>query len=96
MTKGPLIPPMVLYRILGVTLNDDDSLGSPMMAADSDFEDRGWRRKSGERLNRAVQLLQSCRVVVGKSKWEVGELRFLGWSFKLSSSIEEAAISEWV
>ena len=60
MTKGPLIPPMVLYRILGVTLNDDDSLGSPMMAADSDFEDRGWRRRGGERLNRASQF---CRAV---------------------------------
>jgi hypothetical protein len=32
MTKGPLTPPMVLYRILGVTLYDDDSRGSPMTA----------------------------------------------------------------
>lgn len=32
-TRGPLTPPMVLYRIRGVTLNDDDSLGSPMIAA---------------------------------------------------------------
>lgn len=33
MTKGPLTPPMVLYLIRGVTLNDDDSRGSVVMAA---------------------------------------------------------------
>lgn len=32
MTRGPLTPPMVLYRILGVMLYDDDSRGSPMFA----------------------------------------------------------------
>ena len=33
MTKGPLTPPIVLYRIRGVTLYEDGSRGSPMLVS---------------------------------------------------------------
>jgi hypothetical protein len=34
MTKGPFTPAIVLYRILGITLYDEDSRGSAMVAAE--------------------------------------------------------------
>ena len=49
MTKGPLTPPIVLYLILGVTLYDDDSRGSPMIAAVLYFE-KGCIRESAHKL----------------------------------------------
>ena len=56
MTKGPLTPPMVLYRILGVTRYDDDSRGSPMIAS----LDGGDRVVGGCRTS-ALGSLSYCR-----------------------------------
>lgn len=83
MTKGPLTPPIVLYRILGVTLYDDDSRGSPMTA--SLEEDRVL--KIAERQLR--ESFSYCRAEggVGRASCkEVEELEgcFLRWSFELT------------
>jgi hypothetical protein len=56
-TKGPLTPPIVLYRILGVTLNDDDSRGSPMMIAGLAVEGRQKKEElSSEKASVVVKL----------------------------------------
>jgi hypothetical protein len=92
MTKGPLIPPMVLYLILGVTLYDDDSLGSPMVAD-------CWIMKMKRRLE-----LSDRRKLQGDGENALrgGELRcWRGWrasvafgGAELSLNVEAIAISE--
>ena len=56
-TSGPLTPPTVLYRILGMTEYDDDSRGSDMATVGDGLEEKGEgeardeQRKGPERDN---------------------------------------------
>jgi hypothetical protein len=79
-TRGPLTPPMVLYLILGVTLYDDDSLGSPMVA-DVSEEGAGIREAS------ALTKLRQSQI---QSRFECGELSFVRGGWRSGIAFREA------
>jgi hypothetical protein len=69
------MPPMVLYRILGVMLYDDDSRGSPMIASSEQDRSKGMTSFSSEEASAMVELKvgngrSSCR------SWGAGRLFF--------------------
>ena len=84
MTKGPLIPLIVLYLMRGVTRNDDDSRGSPMAAVVEGLDGPEAGDGDREMLDSNCRAGRGCVVAVGRGGWSAAELLLLELEAKTS------------